>query len=106
MMTHPLAVAGKLPIKTLAARQLLTYMHTYTHKITGMYTKLAYVDVHHVGIKNEYMHMSYPLSTVVADLVDQQVKPLRLKVLLYISSCNRQTTSLYQAMMVSISDST
>ena len=29
MMTHPLPIAGKLPIKTLVARQLPT--HTYTH---------------------------------------------------------------------------
>ena len=80
-------------------------MHIYTHKITSMYTKLAHVDVHHVGIKNEYMHMSYPLSTMVADLVDQQVKPLIMFESVAITR-NRQTTSLCQAMMVSISDST
>ena len=79
-----------------------THMHTYTHKITSMYTKLAHVDVHHV---NEYMHMSYPLSTMVADLVDQQVKPSIMFESVAISR-NRQTTSLCQAMMVSISDST
>ena len=32
MMTHPLPVAGKLPIKTLVARQLPTNTHTHTQQ--------------------------------------------------------------------------
>ena len=31
VMTHPLPVAGKLPIKTLVARQLPTSINTHTH---------------------------------------------------------------------------
>ena len=38
MMTHPLLVVSKLPIKTLVARQLLTNAHMYTHTHTHTHT--------------------------------------------------------------------
>ena len=34
VMTHPLLVAGKLPIKTLVTKQLPTNTHTHTHTHT------------------------------------------------------------------------
>ena len=34
MMTHPLPVGSKLPIKTLVVRQLPTNTHTHTHTYT------------------------------------------------------------------------
>ena len=38
MMTHPLPIADKLPIKTSVARQLPTYTHTCTHTHTHTHT--------------------------------------------------------------------
>ena len=35
MMTHPLPIASKLPIKTLVARQLPTNIHAYTTWVYG-----------------------------------------------------------------------
>ena len=51
MMTHPLPIAGKLPIKTLVARQLPTnahtcIVHTHTHTCTvaHRYMRLPHVQ--------------------------------------------------------------
>ena len=45
MMTHPLPIAGKLPIKTLVARQLPTNTCTHTHTHTHTHTS---VSLHYV----------------------------------------------------------
>ena len=47
MITHPLPVAGKLPKKTLVARQLPTNMHMYTYTNTNMHTTLTGVHKMH-----------------------------------------------------------
>ena len=38
MMNQPFSIAGKLPIKTLVAKQLPTNIHTYTHIHTHTHT--------------------------------------------------------------------
>ena len=39
MMTQPLPIAGKLPIKTLVAKQLPTNAHTHVHVHVHVYTQ-------------------------------------------------------------------
>ena len=45
MMTHPLLVAGKLPIKTLVAKQLPTNTHIHTHTHTYKHTHTQVGDM-------------------------------------------------------------
>ena len=53
MMTHPLPVAGKVPVKTLVARQLSTtsiiytqtHTHTYMYTLTHTYTNLGGISI-------------------------------------------------------------
>ena len=40
MMTHPLPIAGKLPIKSLVARQLPTHTSAYTNTHTRAHTNV------------------------------------------------------------------
>ena len=48
VMTHPLPVAGKLPIKTLVARQLPTSINTHTHTYTHTHTHIYVLTLTHV----------------------------------------------------------
>ena len=57
MMTHPLPIASKLPIKTLVARQLPTNTHTHTawvHAYT--HTHMAWVHTYTHNILCTYTH--------------------------------------------------
>ena len=92
---------------TIDSEYRYTHMCGHTHTYAYIHTQ-NHQHVHKISTCGctpcmRYMHMSHALSTVVADLVDQQVKPLIMFESVAISSCNRQTTSLCQAMMVSIS---
>ena len=49
MMTYPLPIAGKLPIKTLVARQLPTHTHTHTHTLSHTNTHIN-SDVHRCAL--------------------------------------------------------
>ena len=56
MMTQPLPIAGKLPIKTLVARQLPTNTHTHTH--THTHRRVHTVVAEGGGMSSQLPHSS------------------------------------------------
>ena len=57
MMAHSLPVAGKLPTKTLVARQLPTNMHTYIHMHAHMHARMRTHT--HTHTHTEYYYDTY-----------------------------------------------
>ena len=49
MMTHPLPIAGKLPIKTLVVRQLPTNIYIHVHTYIYKWKKIS-IDITRVGL--------------------------------------------------------
>ena len=67
MMTDPLPVTGKLPIKTLVARQLPTHTHTHTHTHTCS-------DIRHIIQVYCYPYFSTPMCRAdIADHIDMHM---------------------------------